>query len=441
MKLKQRFLTQSILILISTILITSCLGFVYTYFYNLLNESQATRGLGQTAVVVMENDNIIYNNEGFTILEIKEMLMNLSIENHYYEHESNRYRIHDENFTMQDGNNYRIMTLNQMINVGEYYRSLLIFVFITFLIVFVIASFIVQRQNMRNIIIPITDLTKEMEKLRIGELEIAITDKGYGEIRELGTAIEQLRLQLKNSIYYQQRVDENRKFLISSISHDLKTPVTSIRGYIDGVLDGVADTDEKKQYYLSKAIEKTKMINTMIEDLLLYSKLDLNQMTFEKDKVHIVKYIESCIEDSSEDFLRENKRIIFENKLSTTSFVMIDVEKFKRVVQNIMDNAKRNIETQTGQLKIMLRETNSSVIIEFKDNGKGINNQDLPHIFERFYRADTAREVKGSSGLGLAIAKQIVEGLGGRIWAISENGQGASIIISLKKVKKEEGIK
>ena len=441
MKLKQRFLTQSILILISTILITSCLGFVYTYFYNLLNESQATRGLGQTAVVVMENDNIIYNNEGFTILEIKEMLMNLSIENHYYEHESNRYRIHDENFTMQDGNNYRIMTLNQMINVGEYYRSLLIFVFITFLIVFVIASFIVQRQNMRNIIIPITDLTKEMEKLRIGELEIAITDKGYGEIRELGTAIEQLRLQLKNSIYYQQRVDENRKFLISSISHDLKTPVTSIRGYIDGVLDGVADTDEKKQYYLSKAIEKTKMINTMIEDLLLYSKLDLNQMTFEKDKVHIVKYIESCIEDSSEDFLRENKRIIFENKLSTTSFAMIDVEKFKRVVQNIMDNAKRNIETQTGQLKIMLRETNSSVIIEFKDNGKGINNQDLPHIFERFYRADTAREVKGSSGLGLAIAKQIVEGLGGRIWAISENGQGASMIISLKKVKKEEGIK
>ncbi len=441
MKLKQRFLTQSILILISTIVITVCFGFVYTYFYNLLNESHATGGLGQTAVVVMEKDNILYNNEGFTILEIKEMLMNLSIENHYYEHESNRYRINDENFTMQDGSNYRIITLNQMINAGEYYRSLLVFIFITFLIVFVMASFIVQRQNMKNIIIPITDLTKEMEKLRIGELEIAITDKGYGEIRELGTAIEQLRLQLKNSIYYQQRVDENRKFLISSISHDLKTPVTSIRGYIDGVLDGVADTDEKKQYYLSKAIEKTKMINTMIEDLLLYSKLDLNQMTFEKDKVHIVKYIESCIEDSSEDFLRENKRIIFENELSTASFVMIDVEKFKRVVQNIMDNAKRSIETQTGQLKIMLRETNSSVIIEFKDNGKGISKQDLPHVFERFYRADTAREVKGSSGLGLAIAKHIVEGLGGRIWAISESSQGASMIISLKKVKKEEGIK
>ncbi|CCQ93172.1 Histidine kinase [[Clostridium] ultunense Esp] len=441
MKLRQRFLTQSVLILISTIVITSCFGFIYTYFYNLLNESHATRGLGQTAVVLMEKDNILYNSEGFTMMEIKEMLMNLSVENNYYEYESNRYKINAENFTMQDGSNYRIIILNQIVNVGDYYRSLLIFVFIIFLIVFVIASLIVQRQNMKNIIIPITDLTKEMEKLRIGELETAITDKGYGEIRELGSAIEQLRLQLKNSIYYQQRVDENRRFLISSISHDLKTPVTSIRGYIDGVLDGVADTDEKKQYYLSKAIEKTKMINTMIEDLLLYSKLDLNQMTFKKDKVNIVKHIESCIEDSSEDFLRENKRIIFENKLSTTIFVIIDVAKFKRVVQNIMDNAKRSIEAQTGQLNIMLRETNSSVVIEFKDNGKGISKQDLPHVFERFYRADTAREVKGSSGLGLAIAKQIVEGLGGRIWAISENGQGASIIISLRKVKKEEVIK
>lgn len=438
MKLKQRFLKQSILILIGTIVITSCFGFVYTYFYNLLNESHVTRGLGQTAVVIMENDNILYNSEDFTILQIKEMLMNLSIQNNYYEYKGNSYRINAENFTMEDGSNYRVITLNQIINVDNFYRSLLIFVFITFLIVFVIASVIVQKQNMKNIIIPITNLTKEAEKLRIGELETAITDKGYGEIRELGTAIEQLRIQLKNSIYYQQRVDENRKFLISSISHDLKTPVTSISGYIDGVLDGVADTDEKKKYYLSKAIEKTKMINTMIEDLLLYSKLDLNQMTFEKEKVHIVKYMEYCIEDSSEEFLHENKRIIFENELSTTFFVIIDVEKFKRVVQNILDNAKRSIENQTGRLKIILRETNSSVIIEFKDNGKGISKDDLPHVFERFYRADTAREVKGSSGLGLAIAKQIVEGLEGRIWAISENCQGASIIISLKKVKKEE---
>jgi signal transduction histidine kinase len=392
--------------------------------------------VGQRAVVVMENSGIIYSSEDFTMFEIKEMLMNLSIENNYYEYGNKRYSIDEENFSAENGSNYKIITLNQIINISDYYRSFIVFVFIVFLAVYIIASIIVQKQNLKNIIIPITDLTKVMEKLRNGELETSITDKGYGEVRELGSAIEQLRLQLKNSIYYQQKVDENRKFLISSISHDLKTPVTSIIGYIDGVLDGVADTDEKKRYYLSKAIEKTKMINTMIEDLLLYSKLDLNQMIFEKENVDIVKYAESCIEDNSEEFIGENKRIIFENELSASCFVVIDIEKFKRVLQNIIDNAKKNIEEQTGQLKIILRETSSSVIMEFRDNGKGINKQDLPHVFDRFYRADTAREVKGSSGLGLSIAKQIVEGLGGRIWAVSEEGQGASIIVSLKKVKK-----
>ena len=445
MKLRRRFLTQNILILISTILVTACCGFLYNYFHNLLNESNVTQGLGQTAVVVMKDDNVIYNSEDFTMLMVKEMLMNLDIKNNYYEYGNNVYRMNVKNFATGDSGNYKIITLNQIIDTFSYYKGLSIFVFTIFLTVFIITAMIIQRQNMKNIITPITNLTKDMEKLRIGELETAITDNGYGEIRELSAAIEQLRLQLKNSIYYQQKVDENRKFLISSISHDLKTPVTSIRGYIDGVLDGVANTEEKKQYYLLKAIEKTRVINTMIEDLLLYSKLDLNQMIFEKDEVPIAEYIKNCIEDNLEGFAHENKKIIFENNLSGTFFVMIDVEKFKRVVQNIMDNAKRSIEEGTGQLRIILRETNSSIIVEFKDNGKGISKEDLLYIFERFYKADAAREIKDSSGLGLAIAKQIVEGLGGRIWAISEKGQGASIIISLKKVKtgvlKEEILK
>ncbi|MGD9567219.1 MAG: winged helix-turn-helix domain-containing protein [Sedimentibacter sp.] len=413
MNLKQRFLTQSMLILIGTIIITGCVAFVYDYFYNLLNKSPVSDVMVETAIVVIENDDdIIYNNEEFSSLQIKEMLMNISVKNNYYDHGDVKYSINAENFTTLSNDKYMILTLNPIINAGDYYRSLIVFVFITFVIVFVAASTVVQKQNMKNIIMPVINLTKKTEKLRNGELETAITDHGYGEVKELGSAVEQLRLQLKNSIYYQKKFDENRKFLISSISHDLKTPVTSIRGYLDGVLDGVADTEEKKKYYLSKAVNKTNLINTMIEDLSLYSKLGLNQMSFEKEKVNIVKYMENCVEDSSAEFEHEDKRIILENELSDVYFAIIDGEKFKRVIQNILDNAKRNIEKEIGQLKIILRETNSSVIIEFKDNGKGINKDNLPYVFDRFYRSDTARAVEGSSGLGLAIAKQIVEGLG-----------------------------
>ncbi len=433
MNLKQRFLKQSILTLIITIIITVCVGFVYDYFYNLLNKSSVYDGLTKTATVIIENDNIIYNDEEFSSLQIKEMMMNISVENNYYVYDNTKFILDTEKFTTVSGDEFMIIRLNAVTDASDYYRSLMLLVFITFLIVFIAANILVQKQNMINIINPITNLTKETEKLRGGELETAIIEQGYGEVRELGSAVEQLRLQLKNSIHYQQKFDENRNFLISSISHDLKTPVTSIRGYLDGVLDGVADTDEKKKYYLSKAVDKTKLINNMIEDLLLYSKLDLNQMPFEKEKINIVKYMEDCLEDNSAEFERENKKIILENKLLEEYFVYIDREKFKRVIQNIIDNAKRNIEKEFGKLTLILRETNSSVIMEFKDNGKGISKDDLPYVFDKFYRADTARAVEGSSGLGLAIAKQIVEGLGGRIWAISEIDEGASIIISLKK--------
>lgn len=440
MNLKQKFLAQSILCLTATIIITSCAMFIYIYFYDLFNKTSFSSGLGDTAIIVIENDNIIYNNEEFSGLEIKEMLMNISVEDNYYNHDNIDYRLDLEKFTTLNNEKHMIITLNPIVNIGHVYIRLIIFVFIIFLLVFSLASTIVQKQNMKNIITPIINLREETERLRNGELEAAITDQGYGEVKDLGNSVEQLRLQLKNSIYYQQKIDDNRKFLISSISHDLKTPVTSIRGYLDGVLDGVADTEEKKKYYISKAIDKTKLINTMIEDLLLYSKLDLNQMPFAKEEVNIVKYMENCLEDSVSEFERENKKLLIENHLSSEPIIKIDSEKFKRVIQNIMDNSKRNIDYNYGLLTIILRDTKSSVIIEFKDNGRGINHEDLPYVFERFYRADTARTIEGSSGMGLAIAKQIVEGLGGRIWAISENGEGASIMISLKKLRREEVI-
>src|SRR5690606_37184253 len=108
------------------------------------------------------------------------------------ENKNGKYTLNEDNFMMEDGNKYKVITLAQVTNTGDFYRTLFIFVFTTFLIVFIIASIIVKNQNIQNIIIPITDLTQEMEKLRIGELEKTISDKGFGEVRELGSAIEQL---------------------------------------------------------------------------------------------------------------------------------------------------------------------------------------------------------------------------------------------------------
>lgn len=431
MRLKYRLLSQNLIILLSTIIITGCAGFSYLYFQNILSYSSPTGSDG--AVIVMENEQVLYNSKNLSSIQIKEILMDIGLQKSEVYYNNIKYKLKFESFTDRSSKQYQIIRLTPVINLGHYYKALFMFITIVFVTAYLIVSFAVQRRNLKNIILPIVKLKNQTESLRDGELETAIIDEGYDEVKELGREIEQLRLKLKDSIYYQKRYDEDRKFLISSISHDLKTPVTSIRGYIDGVLDGVADTDEKKRDYLRKAISKTKLINIMIEDLLLYSKLDLNQIPFLMEQVNIVQFIEDCAEDNKEQFERESKRIIIENELSKSAFVRLDREKFGRVVQNILDNAKKNMKEKVGLLTIHMRETTSSVVLEFKDNGKGIKQEDLPYIFDRFYRADASRAVEGSSGLGLAIAKQIVEGMDGRIWAVSKEGFGTSILISIKK--------
>jgi signal transduction histidine kinase len=241
-----------------------------------------------------------------------------------------------------------------------------------------------------------------------------------------------MRIKLKESVYLQQKYDENRKFLVSSISHDLKTPVTSIKGYIEGIIDGVAKTPEKMKEYLETARSKAILVNAMIDDLLLYSKLDLNQIPYHFEKTDLEQYFEDCVSDHRYEYEKANIKLALISELKETVFVLIDRERFKRVIQNILDNAKKFMEKADGQVDIILRETRTSAIIEIRDNGKGIPENDLPHIFERFYRADPSRKSDGS-GLGLAIAKQIVEGHEGKIWVRSTVGEGTRMMISLKK--------
>ncbi|MDR0405405.1 MAG: HAMP domain-containing histidine kinase [Clostridiales bacterium] len=427
-----RFLSQSVAVMLCTVAVTVCAALLFVYFYGAAKQAPADGGMAAAEVVLLENDALLYQSGAFSGNQIKEMLMNLSVNVNTFTYQGGTYRLRSEGFSA-NGRRYQLLRLIPVLRLSGYYIPFILFIGIVFVAVFAAASAVVQRRNTRDIIAPIVNLTGETENLRRGELETAIPGGGCGEVGALTGAIEQLRIKLKDSIYYQQRVDDNRKFLISSISHDLKTPVTSIRGYIDGVLDGVADTEEKKRDYLKKAAAKTRLINTMIEDLLLFSKLDLNQMPFKTENTDIARYTQEFVRDNAEDFARERKSICFENTLAEVRYVSIDRDKFKRVLQNIADNAKKNIESGGGTLLVSVRENASSVILEFRDNGIGIKKEALPHIFDRFYRGDSARPAEGSSGLGLAIAKQIVEGLGGRVWAVSKDGGGASVMIALKK--------
>lgn len=307
-------------------------------------------------------------------------------------------------------------------------------IFIVFFISFVITNFIMSQLFLKTLLTPINTLKKAASEISKGNLDLEITECGDEEIKRLCADFEKMRIQLKDSVRLRVKYDENRKVLVSSISHDLKTPITSIKGYVEGILDGIANTPEKRELYLKTIYSKAQHMDGMIDDLLLYSKLDLNQIPFNFEKTDIAYFFNFCIEETNFELKKHNIEISLENNLPEPKFVMLDREKMRRVIMNIIDNSRKYMDKEEGKIVIMLRETNTSIIIEIKDNGSGINKNDLNRIFDRFYRADVARTGVKGSGLGLAISKQIVEGHKGKIWAISEEGSGTSVIISLAKL-------
>ncbi|NOU86076.1 HAMP domain-containing protein [Paenibacillus sp. LMG 31460] len=388
--------------------------------------------LGASAIILVGRE-VLYATQNYNKIDIEKSLMMSGDRSNRDEIEldGKTYMFTRADYKLPSGETGILLLLAPIKVKTSFYMLLGIFTVSFFTVVFLLMNFWISYKFSRGIILPISRLKDAAMKIREGDLSGEISEEGEGEIRELGRTLELMRIKLKESVYLQQKYDDNRKFLVSSISHDLKTPVTSIKGYIEGIIDGVAKTPEKMEEYLETARSKAILVNAMIDDLLLYSKLDLNQLPYHFEKSDLASYFEDCVADHKYECEKANLSLALRNELKEPVKVLIDGERLKRVVQNILDNAMTYAEKANGKIDIILRETRTSAIIEIRDNGKGIPEDKLPFIFERFYQVDPSR--KSGSGLGLAIAKQIVEGHDGKIWAKSAVGEGTGIMISLKK--------
>jgi signal transduction histidine kinase len=397
--------------------------------------SDQVEALGAHAII-LKNREVLYSTRKFNEIDIERSLMLSDQEPNLdtLELDGRTFVFARADYRILAGDKGILLLLAPVKLKTGFYLILGIFTVSFFIISFLATNFWVSYRFSRGIITPVSRLKDAAVKISEGDLGGGIAEEGEGEVRELCRTLELMRIKLKESIYLQQKYDENRRFLISSISHDLKTPVTSIKGYIEGIMDGVAQTPEKRGAYLETARSKAILVNAMIDDLLLYSKLDLNQIPYHFEKTDLAHYFEDCVADHRYEYEKSNIKLTLINELEETAMVSIDRERLKRVIQNILDNAKKFMEKADGQVDMILRETRTSAIIEIRDNGKGIPESDLPYIFDRFYRADPSRQTEDGSGLGLAIAKQIVEGHEGKIWVTSTVGEGTRMMISLKKL-------
>ncbi|MDH6369265.1 signal transduction histidine kinase [Paenibacillus sp. PastF-3] len=343
-------------------------------------------------------------------------------------------------FKYSDGAKGSVFVIKEHSPFAELTRRLLPIFSLILIGVLVVANLLLYRWITRSVIKPLNKLRDSAERIQEGDLQFELNLQSKDEIGELNKAFEMMRQRLQESVNLRLQYEENRKELISNISHDLRTPITNIKGFIEGIRDGVANTPEKMDMYVDIIYNKTIGMDKLVDELFLYSKLDLNQVPFSFEAVDIIAFLEDCIEEMR--YNNENKGVSFQldNHTSERIEVLADLDKLKRVLLNVIGNALKYMDKPQPLIRFSLQVDSEWVTVEVKDNGMGIDAEALPHIFERFYRAEPSRSLStGGSGLGLAIARQIIEGHGGAIWMESEPGVGSSLFFTLKRTTDEGG--
>ena len=340
--------------------------------------------------------------------------------------------IHEEHFFVmqydfyfKDGTEGSVFLLNQASSFAEKASVFFPVLFLTLILTLVLTNLLLSFFMSRSILRPIKKLSAAAENICNGNFDFELRPNGKNELNKLIQTFETMRAQLKESFELREKYETHRKELIANISHDLKTPITSILGYVEGLEKGIAKTPEKKKQYLETIHSKATYINQLIEELALFSKLDVNREPFHFESVNILKFVRDYLEDIEDDLY--DKRIQGTlNDVNMNVDVLLDRNKLIRVLENIIYNSVKYRNNGAGQINVSLTKQEKMVLITVSDNGLGVPEEDLSAIFARFYRVDSSRS-QGGTGLGLAIAKQIIEAHGGTIWA--ENNPTGGLIV------------
>ena len=286
----------------------------------------------------------------------------------------------------------------------------------------------------RSVMGPVGKMREATKSIKEGNLDFELPVETDDELGQLCGDLEDMRKRLKNTAEEKLKFDKENKELISNISHDLKTPVTTIKGYAEGIMDGVADTPEKMDKYIRTIYNKANEMNTLINELTLYSKIDTNRIPYNFNIISVNDYFTDCAEDLSLELESKNVEFGYFNYVDPEVKVIADAEQIKRVVHNIVNNSLKYMDKRKPIINLRVKDVGDFIQVELEDNGKGIAAKDLPNIFDRFYRTDASRNSsKGGSGIGLSIVKKIVEEHGGKIWATSREDTGTTMYFVLRK--------
>ncbi len=319
-------------------------------------------------------------------------------------------------------------------NLPPTFNWLIAFVAIAFIAAMIITAALLSLWLYNELSRPLRKLTNATRSIRDGNLDFQLQPEGMPELRELGEDFEEMRIQLKRANEEKVEFDRQNRELISNISHDLRTPITAVKGYVEGIMDGVADTPEKMDRYMQTIYNKTIEMDRLINELSFYSKISTNRIPYAFDRISVREFFGDAAEDLRTELESRDFTFSYENTVAEDVEVIADAEQISRVMNNIISNAEKYTDKPEKKISIRVSEEGNEVQVAVSDNGKGIEAKNIANVFERFYRTDSSRNsAQGGSGIGLSIVKKIIEDHGGRVWASSHEGEGTTIYFILRK--------
>jgi len=382
---------------------------------------------------LVSEGHVIYTSEYFDIQKLNRD-MRYSLDQYREQYIIEKHRIPESGYTI-----YFLLPKNDSM---LFKNSFLIFIATIFLIATIFRSGFshsIMKRIYKNMVNPLEKLKEATNNIRKGKLdEPLLSEYHYNrDLKETFRDFEKMREQLNENKVLALQYENNRKDLISNISHDLKTPIASIMGYVEGILDGIADTPAKRDRYMQIIYKKSLDMNRLVNDLILFSKLDVNKVAFNFQQINFQMYMETLFEEYGMELQENNVELVSRYQAEENKMIRIDAKQLRRVFNNVIGNAMKHLDKDTKAIELVAYEEADEIVIRISDNGKGIPKDKVDFIFDRFYKGDAARNTEvGSSGLGLSISKQIVQAHGGRIWAQSEVGEGTIIYFTISK--KEE---
>jgi signal transduction histidine kinase len=292
------------------------------------------------------------------------------------------------------------------------------------IISFILAMFLVVVSILlvRRFVDPLADVIYAAHAVASGKLDTRIPTEGPQDLRSLSESFNEMATSLERS-------DRERRDMLADIAHELRTPLSVIRGRLEGIVDGIYPENGPQ---VSMALEQAYLMQRLVDDLRLLTLVETRQLAFDKRDVNVEDIINRVIEMLSAEAQEKNISLSFNEKSGNLSAVL-DPQRFEQVISNLVGNAIRYV-PEGGKVWVTADETNNGLMITVNDNGEGLPDDDLPYIFDRFWRKEKSRSrLTGGTGLGLAIAKQLVEAQSGRIEAKNLPEGGLQVIVEFKK--------